>query len=337
MRGFRIELGEIEAALLAHPQVREAVVVALGDSADDRSLAAYFVAAGSPPPTAGELRDHLRARLAEPMVPASFTRLDRLPLTPNGKVERKALPPPETAEPRRAGRRRRRGFASPLEELLAGIWAEVLGRERAAAGRGRLLRAGRPLPARHPGGLAGAGGARRRAAAARAVRRADRRRAGGERGRAAGHGRRRRPEPSRSRRWPTARSLPLSFSQQRLWLLDRLEPGSTVYNLPLAYRIDGPLDARRPGAALAEVVRRHEVLRTTFAAVGESGEPRLVVAPPAAVPLPRVDLAGLPPAAREAEAERADPRGGAAALRPRRRPALPRRPARAPARASTAC
>ncbi|HEY0556169.1 MAG TPA: amino acid adenylation domain-containing protein, partial [Thermoanaerobaculia bacterium] len=302
VRGHRIELGEIEAALLAHPQVREAVVVALGDSADDRSLAAYFVAAGSPPPTAAELRDHLRGRLAEPMVPASFTRLDRLPLNPNGKVERKALPPPETAEAETGGPAASRGFASPLEELLAGIWAEVLGsaelpraeddffelgghsllatrvvsRVRAALGIEMPLRAlfAAPTVAELAASVALQLGTAGGAAGAEPIA----------------------PLADRS-------DLPLSFSQQRLWLLDRLEPGSTVYNLPLAYRIDGPLEARVLARTLTEVLRRHEVLRTTFAAVGESGEPRLVVAPPGAVLLPRVDLTDLPPAARDSEAE----------------------------------
>ncbi len=135
VRGHRIELGEIEVALLTYPGLREAVVVVRSDRSDgsdgsDRSLAAYFVAAGEPAPTPAELRDHLRGRLSEPMVPAFFTRLERLPLNPNGKVDRKALPAPETAEAEPGGPAvAPRGPANPLEELLAGIWAEVLGRE----------------------------------------------------------------------------------------------------------------------------------------------------------------------------------------------------------------
>ncbi|HEX4497783.1 MAG TPA: non-ribosomal peptide synthase/polyketide synthase, partial [Thermoanaerobaculia bacterium] len=301
VRGHRIELGEIEAALLAHPQVREAVVVALGESADARFLAAYFVA-GAPVPSPAELRDHLRGRLSEPMVPSSFTRLERLPLNPNGKVERKALPAPEiegaeTGEPAAA-----RALANPMEELIAGIWAEVLergelprpeddffelgghsllatrvvSRVRAALGIELPLRALFAAPT----------------VAELAVTVAEQMGAAGSAGDVP-------IEPLADRA-----HLPLSFAQQRLWLLDRLEPGSTVYNLPLAYRVDGPLAVDVLEKALEEVLRRHEVLRTTFAPVGESGEPRLVVAPPRFFGLPVVDLTALSASRREAEAQR---------------------------------
>ncbi len=306
VRGQRIELGEIEAALLAHPQVRAAVVVALGESAGDRSLAAYFVVAGEPAPTAGELRDHLRGRLAEPMVPASFTRLERLPLNPNGKVDRKALPAPEIEGAEPGGPAAPRALSGPLEELLAGIWAEVLergelpgagddffelgghsllairvvSRVREALGIELPLRAlfAAPTLAELAAAVAEQQGTAEDPAASAASA----------------------PIPPLADR----SDLPLSFAQQRLWLLDRLEPGSTVYNLPLAYRIDGRLDAAALERAFGEVLRRHEVLRTTFAAVEESGEPRLVVASPRPFPLPRIDLSGLPAAAREAEAGR---------------------------------
>jgi len=314
VRGIRIELGEIEAALTAYPGgagVREAVVVAREEPGGDHSLAAYFVAAGQPAPTAGELRDHLRGRLAEAMVPSSFTRLERMPLNPNGKVDRKALPAPETEEP--GGPAAPQGAADPLVELLAGIWADVLGRESLPGPHesffelgGHSLLATRvvsrvrstlgvELPLRAlfasptVAALAAAIAAGRGVAESLAAAPAGAIKPLGDR-------------PDRS-------DLPLSFAQQRLWLLDRLEPGSTVYNLPLAYRVDGPLDVASLERALDEVLRRHEVLRTTFAE--ESGEPRLVVAPPRPFSLPRIDLSGLPAPAAEAgrlsreEAERA--------------------------------
>ncbi|HEY3570402.1 MAG TPA: amino acid adenylation domain-containing protein, partial [Thermoanaerobaculia bacterium] len=126
VRGFRIELGEIEAALSRHPAVRQVVVTVREDGGDKR-LVAYLVAV--PPPAAGELREHLRQSLPEYMIPAAFVVLDSLPLTPSGKVDRKALPAPET------------GLAEeayvppqgPVEELLAGIWAEVLRLPRVGA------------------------------------------------------------------------------------------------------------------------------------------------------------------------------------------------------------
>ncbi len=96
--------------------------------------------------------------------------------------------------------------------------------------------------------------------------------------------------------------LPLSFAQERLWFLDQLEPGSPAYNMPGGLRLAGPLDARALAAALSEIVRRHETLRTSFPAV--AGQPVQRVAPPAAVPLPVLDLAALPEEARRDELRR---------------------------------
>jgi amino acid adenylation domain-containing protein len=328
VRGFRIELGEIEAALAAHPGVREAVVVALGEPGGDRSLAAYVVAAGEAALTSAELRDHLRGRLAEFMVPSSFTFLERLPLTPTGKVDRKALPAPAAtaaglaAEPgglRPPHGQVPRGPAGsdhPLVELLAGIWAEVLGREelpgpddnffelgghsllvtrvvsrvRAALGIELPVRALFAAPT--VAALAAVVAAVLAAAnAANAVKEAG--------GSVAPP-----PRPAPIEPLVDRSGLPLSFAQQRLWLLDRLEPGSAAYNLPLAYRVDGVLDAASLERALGEVLRRHEVLRTTIAPPEDSGEPRLVVAAPRRLLLPRVDLGSLPAPARAATAAR---------------------------------
>jgi amino acid adenylation domain-containing protein len=132
VRGFRIEPGEIEAALAAHPGVRSAVAVAVGDDGD-RRLVAYLVPAdhaeGIPP--VGELREHLRRSLPEFMVPEIFTELTDLPLTPNGKLDRTALPLPDGTRPELAG-----GFVAPsgaAEESLAEIWSQVLGVDRVGA------------------------------------------------------------------------------------------------------------------------------------------------------------------------------------------------------------
>jgi acyl-coenzyme A synthetase/AMP-(fatty) acid ligase/acyl carrier protein len=130
VRGVRIELGEIEAALRAHPAVRDAAVTAGGD----QRLAAYVVPVESPVGSEArdlliaDLRDALRSRLPEPMLPTAYVLLDALPLTPSGKLDRRALPAPETALPDRAA-----AFVAPrneTEEMLAAIWAEVLGVER---------------------------------------------------------------------------------------------------------------------------------------------------------------------------------------------------------------
>jgi len=129
LRGVRIELGEIEAALALHPGVAEAAAAVREDRPGDRRLVAYVVAApGAEPPPPAALRAFLARTLPEPMLPAALVALPALPLTPSGKLDRRALPAPDLAAPE-AGR----PYAaprSPLEALLAHIWAEVLGVER---------------------------------------------------------------------------------------------------------------------------------------------------------------------------------------------------------------
>ena len=128
IRGYRIELGEIESALIQHPAVREAVVVAHQEALGDTRLVAYLVNEREVSPTAGELRDFLHEKLPEYMVPAVFVTLEALPLLNNGKIDRRRLP---------ASQRSRtdfnKSYVAPravTEELLAEIWAQVLGIER---------------------------------------------------------------------------------------------------------------------------------------------------------------------------------------------------------------
>jgi len=123
IRGFRIELGEVEAVLSQHSAVHEAVVIVREDTPGDRRLVAYVVPQEEQSPTVGHLRSFLREKLPEYMLPSAFVILEQLPLTPNGKVDRRALPRPERKGPFVAPR-------NPVEERLAGMWAEVLGLER---------------------------------------------------------------------------------------------------------------------------------------------------------------------------------------------------------------
>ncbi|HST61162.1 MAG TPA: condensation domain-containing protein, partial [Longimicrobium sp.] len=288
VRGFRVEPGEVEAALRGRAEVRDCAVVAREDASGRNRLVAYVVGEVD----AAELRAHLRQRLPEHMVPGAFVPLDRLPLTPSGKLDRRALPAPElaSAEDRYVAPR------TPVEEVLAGIWAEVLRLERVGVEEsffelgGHSLLATRvvsrvravfgvelPLRALFEGPTVGE----------LAVRVEEMRRA---------------ELPVLPPVVPVDRDqpLPLSFAQERLWFLDRLEPGRTTYNIPVAWRLGGALDRAALERALGEIVRRHESLRTVF---GEAdGSPVQTIAPFDGFALPVEDLSGLDEADREAAA-----------------------------------
>jgi amino acid adenylation domain-containing protein len=128
VRGFRIELGEIERVLRQHPAVRDTVVALREDTPGDKRLVAYLVPRQSYPPTVSELRGFLQRKLPDYMTPSTFVFLDTLPLTPNGKVDRQALPPPEPTRP--DSEQAWVAPRTPEEEILAGIWAQILGIDR---------------------------------------------------------------------------------------------------------------------------------------------------------------------------------------------------------------
>ncbi|HVT17180.1 MAG TPA: condensation domain-containing protein [Thermoanaerobaculia bacterium] len=296
VRGYRIEPGEIEVALLRHPALREAVVTLREDRPGDPLLVAYVVPRAAAP-LAEELRAWLRGRLPAYMVPAAFVTLAALPVTANGKLDRASLPDP--GEHAAAA-----GYAAPsagVEELLAGLFAGILGLERVGAGDGFFALGGHSLLAtqlisriRETLGvelpLAALFEGPTVAALARTVEEARR---GGSAAAA--------PPIERVPR-PADGELPLSFAQQRLWFIDQLEPGNPAYNVPWAARLDGALDAGLLRRIVAEVVRRHEVLRTTFER-SPRGPVSQVVAR-WAVALPVVALEALPESAAAAEAGR---------------------------------
>ncbi|HEU4881106.1 MAG TPA: amino acid adenylation domain-containing protein, partial [Longimicrobium sp.] len=296
MRGFRIEPGEVEAAIAAYPGVREARVMMREDQPGNKRLVAYVVGIAD---TDG-LRAHLRQGLPEYMVPQAIVPLDRLPLNANGKVDRKALPAPEFASAEEAYAAPR----TPTEEVLAGIWAELLGRERVGAEENFFDVGGHSL-------LATRVAARVRAVFGvdvplrtvfeRSVLRElaaeiDRLRATGG---AAG------ADADADAITPAAREgdLPVTFVQERLWFVDALDPGSPVYAIPFSYNITGAFDPDALRRALTELVRRHEPLRTTLPAV--DGVPvQRIAPPPADFDLPVADLRHLPDGERRAEAGR---------------------------------
>ncbi|MCP4659651.1 MAG: non-ribosomal peptide synthetase, partial [bacterium] len=293
LRGFRIELGEVEAVLASHPGVRQATVILW-----EQQLVAYAVPAAAEP-DAGELRSFLAQSLPDYMVPAAVMLLDALPLTPNGKIDRVALARRALPTPADVAAEARTEPRSPIEEALAAIWEEVL--ELGGVGvhddffelGGHSLLATRvvsrvrrelsvDLPLRtlfeRPtvAGLAGevtAALRREEGLEAPPIRPAVRR----------GH-------------------PPASFAQQRLWILDRLEPGSALYNIPSVLRLKGRLELTALTLALGEILRRHEVLRTRFETV--DGDPVQVIQPVPEAALSVLDLSGLGEPRRRAEARR---------------------------------
>ncbi len=309
IRGSRVELGEIEAALRAHPAVGGAAVAVRGGGADRRLIAFWVATAaaadGDEPagaaqgqPGERELRAFLAGRLPDFMVPASLARLEALPLLPNGKVDRRRLADLATPEPSPAAHVAPR---TPLEELIAGVWADVLGRERVGVEESFFDLGGHSLLATRVASRLRADlsielplrrlfEAPTVAALAAVVER--------ERGALAAAGEAAPPLVRVDR----GGALPASFAQERLWFLDRLEPGSAAYHLPLAVRLRGSLAVPLVGACLSEIVRRHEALRTTFTA--PAGRPLQVIAPPRREEPPLIDLSPLPAAALVAEARR---------------------------------
>jgi amino acid adenylation domain-containing protein len=259
IRGFRIELGEIEARLEKHPGVRQAVVLAREDSPGEKRLVAYY--AGEDGIGAEDLRAHLSKALPEYMVPAAYVRLDVLPVTPNGKLDRRALSEKAhtiagIGEPSDAPLR------TPTELALGEIWRDVL--RCATLGRtddffalgGDSLRAIQvitrvqrmfniDLP------LSATFDARTLEALAKRIDTAARGANGS------------RPVPAVIPQ-ATGSTAPLSFSQQRMWVIQSLDPQNTAYNMSSALLLTGSLDVDALSWAMDEVLSRHDILRTVY-------------------------------------------------------------------------
>ncbi|MEA2563044.1 MAG: hypothetical protein QOH06_4548 [Acidobacteriota bacterium] len=300
VRGYRIELGEIEAALRAVATVRDAVVVAQEARGGGKRLVAWVVPEEGNAPTVGELRSALQEALPEYMMPSVFSFLDELPRTPSGKVDRRAVARMEADEVRAdLGI----DFAAPrnhVEEMLVGIWADLLGVERVGIHDDFFQLGGHSL-------LVAKLASRVRqsfhvelpmvevfkkptvADLAEAVVRAEK--AGDV------------PELPPIRRAPRDRPIPLSFPQERVWFLDQLSVGGNIaYNFNVTIWFRGPLDVDALHRTLEEIVRRHEVLRTSFPAV--DGRPVQVIMPAGPIALPVIDLRGVPAEERRAVSER---------------------------------
>jgi surfactin family lipopeptide synthetase A len=283
IQGFRVELEEVESALAAHPGIATAAVIAGDEAPGDRRLTAYLLASGPDAPGDRELRSFVGRSLPAYMVPRAFVWLEALPLTPNGKLDRRALP---------AAGRTQAALPEPpstaTEELLAGIWSQLLGVPHVGVhdsffelGGHSLLATqvmsrihsslGLQLPLRSLFEAPTVSGLSARVDALRA-----------EPG----------VVPPPIERAPRDASLALSFAQQRLWFLEQIEPAETARLVASAVELRGALDLDALRRAFDIVVARHETLRTTFGS--EDGEPLQRVDPAAPVPLPLVDLRSQP-------------------------------------------
>jgi amino acid adenylation domain-containing protein len=292
IRGFRIELGEIEAILTQHPRVREAVVIAREDQPGDKRLVAYVV--GSPSSedvTPNALRDFLVKLLPDYMVPNAFVILDAMPLTPNGKANHRALPIPDTATFCLGAT-----FVAPrnsVEQEVAEIWLQVLGIDKVGIYDNFFQLGGHSL-------LATQVISRIRKTFEVELPLRCLFESPTVAGLAEGIQAAMKTEPEQNSS-PIARvsrnsNLPLSFAQERLWLLEQLQSGSLAYHTPAAIRLDGSLDIAALEQALNEILRRHEVFRTTFSVV--DGQSVQTIVPFKSVSLPVVNLGELPEAER---------------------------------------
>jgi len=294
VRGFRVELGEVETALTAHPEVSTAVVTIHHD-ASGATLLGYVIAGANGRPDERELRDLVKSRLPDYMVPALFIWLDALPLTPNGKIDRLALPLPERAsreQPYVAAR-------THVEEMLVDIWSAVLNVDKVGLNEDFFELGGHSLLATQlisrvresfqielP--LRSLFESPTVAELAEKVEKVLR------------TGLKQDVPPLRPARH--GGSLELSFAQQRLWVLDQFDPGLPAYNIATALLILGSIDITAVAGSLNELVRRHAALRTTFKLV--EGRPVQIIAAKQAVTLSIVDLSDLGQSERELEAKR---------------------------------
>ena len=283
VRGYRIELGEIESALGRHPLMMRSVAV-VRDEQGDKRIVAYVVPETGSDISTDDLRRVLRDQLPDYMVPSTFVILEEFPLTPNGKVDRKALPAPEYSQ----SDARPSDLKTPTEEILAGLWADVLNLKHVDVHDNFFELGGHSL-------LATQVMSRIRTAfqielPLRSLFEAP-----------TVEGLSTVIEQVRSSREETPlvplapaerrEPLPLSFAQQRLWFLSQMEPEGWSYNLPFALRLSGELDFAALSQSFEQVIARHETLRTTFHA--SDGEPMQVIGSAGVFVLPLDDLSGL--------------------------------------------
>ena len=288
-------MGEIEAVLEEHRSVKQGVVIAREDERGNKRLIGYVV--GEEGVQSAELKRHIRERLPKYMAPEAIVMLDEMPLTANGKIDRKRLP-----SVMEAGRQLEQEYLGPrtaVEEMLGGIFGEVLQQERVGREDNFFDMGGHSLLAtqvasrtRNVFGVEiGVRSIFEEPTAAGLARRIEEAMRIGEKNEAPPLGKALRDQ-----------RLPLSFAQRRLWFIDQLNPGSAAYNIPAAVKLEGRLDLDVLERVINDIVTRHEALRTRFEA--EAGEPYQVIDELESLKLEITELTSLPPEEREVEVRR---------------------------------
>ncbi|HSD47190.1 MAG TPA: condensation domain-containing protein, partial [Pyrinomonadaceae bacterium] len=293
IRGVRVELGEIENLLRAHEAVADVTVIDRDDAEGNKFLVAYVTMANGT--GSAVLRDYLSQQLPETMLPSAFVELDQLPRTLNGKIDRKALPALEVLQ---AGRELE--GAAPrgmVEEIVAGIWCEVL--KLPAVGRGDnffnlgghsllvthvIMRVRDVLNVEMP--IRSLFESPTVAEFAELI---TKQISEGKQG-----------ELSDIERVSRDGELPLSYSQQRMWFYEHLADGSASFHIPLGVRFKGELNHAALEQTFGEIIRRHESLRTIFPAIED--RPVQVIQEPTRFELPMIDLSFLGDAERQEHA-----------------------------------
>ncbi len=296
-RGVRVELGELRAALNSHQGVRDSLVLVRQGAGGREVLVGYYVSRQEI--DSEELRRHMAERVLVETVPEVYVHLRKMPLTLNGKVNPEGLPPWEAAGEQRGVEYV--GARDEVEAELSAIWCGVLGVERVSVGDNFFSLGGHSLLATQVvsqvrerlGVEVGLKQLFERPTIEELAERVKETRASIGAAGAAG--------VERIGRVSREGELGLSYAQQRLWFLDQLEPGSAAYNIPIALRLSGRLEVSALERVLSEVVRRHEVLRTSFMEV--DGQPVQVISPPGAISIPFIDLSHLSGEERQSKAQ----------------------------------
>ncbi|MGA9379337.1 MAG: amino acid adenylation domain-containing protein, partial [Phormidium sp.] len=294
IRGFRIELGEIETILSQHPQVQTSIVIAREDTPGDKRLVAYIIPSVEATPTISEIQQYLKTKLPDYMVPSALVIQETFALTPNGKIDRRALPAPDFHSAQKdlyvAPR-------TPVEEILAQVWTQVLKLNQIgiydnffALGGHSLLATqvisrlqeafGISLPLRYLFESPTI------AQLSQAI--SDQLQTGSD--------------LTFPAIVPASRDIdiPLSWAQERMWFLHQLESESDAYTIPVTMRLMGNLNPKALEQAFAQIVQRHELLRTRFQI--KDNQPIQVIDQNITLTLAIVDLQNQPQPRKQVEA-----------------------------------